>query len=95
MQEDKPPSQVIWPTCCKQDVCSAPRRKQVSMSCLKKLNDAISHSAAYEHIFVCHNAPSDRQEKYLYVQQLHMGLCRPCVLCTYSIGGLVGNYLFV
>ena len=29
------------------------------------------------------------------MQELRKGLCRPCVLCTYSIGGPVGNYLFV
>ena len=61
-------------------------------SCLKNLNHAIAHSAAYEHTFVGDYAPSDRCEKYLYVQQLRLGLCRPCVLCTYSIGGPVGKY---
>ena len=29
------------------------------------------------------------------MQELQKGLCRPCVLCTCSIGGPVGNYLFV
>ncbi len=62
---------------------------------LSKLNDDISHKAPYDHLFVADYAPSDRREKYRYVQELQKGLCRPCVLCTCSIGGPVGNYLFI
>ena len=62
-------------------------------SCLNKLNDAISHLPAYQHLFVGDYAPSDRRERYLYVQELCRGLCRPCVLRTYSIGEPVGNYI--
>ena len=62
---------------------------------LDKLNDAISHKAPYHFLFIADYAPSDRREKYRYVQELQKGLCRPCVLCTCSIGGPVGNYLFV
>ena len=60
-----------------------------------KLNAAISEKGPYELVSVADLTPSDRQEKYLYVQELRKGLCRPCVLCTYSIGGPVGNYLSV
>ena len=60
-----------------------------------KLNAAISEKGPYELVSVADLAPSDRQEKYLYVQELRKGLCRSCVLCTNSIGGPVGNYLFV
>ena len=62
---------------------------------LDKLNDAISHKAPYHFLFIADYAPSDRREKYRYVQELQKALCRPCVLCTCSIGGPVGNYLFV
>ena len=63
--------------------------------CLAKLNDAVAHKDPYEHIFVSDFSPSKRREKYRYVQELRKGLSRPCVLCTCSIGGPVGNYLFV
>ena len=39
--------------------------------------------------------PSDRRERYHYVQELKKGLSRPSVLCTCSIGGPIGNYLFL
>ena len=61
---------------------------------LTKLNDALSHKAPYEHVFVADYAP-DQREKYRYVQELQKGLCRSCVLRTCSIRGPVGNYLFV
>ena len=71
------------------------KRNHTPSHCLSKLNDIISHNAPYEHVFVADYAPSDRREKYRYIQELQKGLCRPCVLCTCSIGGPVGNYLFV
>lgn len=40
-------------------------------------------------------APVDRQKRYMYIQLLKDGLSKPCVLCTYSVGGPVGNYLFL
>ena len=42
-------------------------------------------------IFCSLYAPSDRWKKYRYVQELQKGLFHPCVLCTCSIGGPVGN----
>ena len=39
--------------------------------------------------------PSDWRKKYEYVQELRNGLTCPCVLCTCSVGGPIGNYLFV
>ena len=60
-----------------------------------KLNDAISEKGPHELVSVADFASSDRQEKYRYKQELQNGLCRPCVLCTCSIGGPVGNYLLV
>ena len=68
---------------------------QSPSSCLNTLNDDIFHKNPYEHLFVAEYAPSDPWEKYRYVQELQKGLCRPCVLCTCSIGGPVSNYLFV
>ena len=68
---------------------------QSPSSWLSKLNDDISHKNPHEHLFVAEYAPSDPREKYRYVQELQKGLCRPCVLCTCSIGGPVGNYLFI
>lgn len=59
---------------------------QSPSSWLSKLNDDISHKNPYEHLFVAEYAPSDPREKYHYVQELQKGLCRPCVLCTCSIG---------
>ena len=50
---------------------------------LSRLNDAISH----KHLFIADYASSD--------DELQKGLCCPCGLCTCSIGGSVGNYLFV
>ena len=40
-------------------------------------------------------APSDRKKRYKFIQDLNQGLVKQCVLCTYSIGGPVGNYHFV
>lgn len=31
----------------------------------------------------------------MYIQQLKDGLSKPCVLCTYSVGGPIGNYHFL
>ena len=39
--------------------------------------------------------PSDRRERYHYVQELKKELSRPCVFCTCSIGGPISNYLFL
>lgn len=40
-------------------------------------------------------APVDRKKRYMYIQLLKSGLSKPCVLCTYSVGGPVGNYHFI
>ena len=63
--------------------------------CLSTLNDAITQKAPYEYVCVAEYAPSDWHKKYEYVQELQNGLTCPCVLCTCSVGGPIGNYLFV
>ena len=62
---------------------------------LTSLSDAVSTKGVYEQIFVGDYIPSDSREKYHCIQDLRRGLRRPCVLCTCSVGGPVGNYLFI
>ena len=62
---------------------------------LTSLSDAVSTKGVYEQIFVGDYIPSDSREKYRCIQDLRRGLRRPCVLCTCSVGGPVGNYLFI
>ena len=62
---------------------------------LTSFSDAVSTKDVYEQIFVGDYIPSDSHEKYRCIQDLRRGLRRPCVLCTCSVGGPVGNYLFI
>ena len=63
--------------------------------CLYALDTQISLKDPYEHLYIGDFMPSDRRERYYFVQELRKGLSRPCVLCTCSIGGPVGNHLFL
>ena len=39
-------------------------------------------------------APMDRKKHYMFIQDLHQGLNKCCVLYTYSVGGPMGNYMY-
>ena len=62
---------------------------------LWKLNDDVLKKQAYELMSVDDYAPSDRKKRYKFIQDLNQGLVKQCVLCTYSIGGPMGNYHFL
>ena len=64
-------------------------------SCVNALDVQISAKNPYEHLYLADLIPSDRRERYFYIQELKRGLSHPCVLCTCSIGGPIGNYLFL
>ena len=61
---------------------------------LCKLNDVIVEKQVYEMVNVEEYAPMDRKKCYMFIQDLHQGLNK-CVLCTYSVGGPMGNYHFI
>ena len=48
----------------------------------------------YEVVHVAEYTPADRKKRYRFIQDLQKGLCKR-VLCTYSVGGPVGNYHFI
>lgn len=62
---------------------------------LQKLNDDLLLKQGYEILCVEEYAPADRKKRYLFVQDICKGLGKCCVLCTYSVGGPMGNYHFV
>ena len=62
---------------------------------LKQINDEICSKQPYEMICVGDFVPVDRKKRYVYIQQLKNGLSKACVLCTYSVGGPIGNYHFL
>ena len=62
---------------------------------VKKLNDTILIKNPYEVVHIDEYAPADRKRRYTFIQDLRKGLSKRCVLCTYSVGGPVGNYHFV
>ena len=49
----------------------------------------------YEVVHIGEFTPSDRKKRYQYIQDLQKGLSKRCALCTYSVGGSLGNYHFV
>ena len=62
---------------------------------LQELDQALSQKQVYEYVFVHDFAPADRRICYHYIKELHKGLSRPAVLCTYMVGSSIGNYHFV
>lgn len=64
-------------------------------STLEKVNSEIVGKQPYEIVNVGDFAPVDRKKQYMYIQLLKSGLSKPCVLCTYSVGGPAGNYHFI
>lgn len=68
-----------------------------SIQTLSKINDAISDEVpmSVSCCWLCSLWPT--REVPLYICRIceQKGLCHPCVLCTRSIGGPVGKYLFI
>jgi hypothetical protein len=62
---------------------------------LRKLNDDIMRKQAYDMVCIEDYAPVDRKKRYLFIQDLYQGLSKRCALCTYSVGGPMGNYHFL
>ena len=63
--------------------------------CLEALDTQILLKNPYDYLYLGDFMPSDRRQRYLYINELKKGLSCPCVLCTYSIGGPIENYLFL
>lgn len=61
---------------------------------LRKLDADIQTKKPYEVVHVDEYIPADRKKRYRFIQDLQKGLCKR-VLCTYSLGGPVGNYHFI
>ena len=61
---------------------------------LRKLDADIQTKKPYEVVHVDEYIPADRKKRYRFIQDLQKGLCKR-VLCTYSVGGPVGNYHFI
>ena len=68
-----------------------PRSSKIPGS-LHELDQALSQKQVYEYVFVRDFAPTERRTRYHYIQELHKGLSRPAVLCTYTVGSSIGNY---
>lgn len=66
-----------------------------SSSRLSSLIDELSAKGNYKYLFVGDYTPLKRIDRFYYIRQLENGLPFPAVLCTYSIGGSIGNYHFV
>ena len=62
---------------------------------LSDLHDELSAKLNYEYLFVRDFTPPKRLDRFYYIRLLERGLPFPAVLCTYSVGGSVGNYHFV
>ena len=66
-----------------------------SSSQLISLINELSAKDNYEYLFVRDFTPPKRMDRFYYIRQLENGLPFPAVLCTYSLGGSIGNYHFV
>lgn len=64
-------------------------------SSVKPLDSYLRGKNPYEAVFLRDFAPSDRRQRYTYMQELRKGLGSPAVLLTYSVGSSVGNYHFI
>lgn len=62
---------------------------------LSGLLDEFSAKLNYEYLFVRDFTPPKHLDRFHYIHLLERGLPFPAVLCTFSIGGSIGNYHFI
>ena len=62
---------------------------------LNGLVDELSTKLNYEYLFVQDFTPTKRLDRFYYIRLLEKGIPFPAILCTYSVGGSVGNYHFI